>query len=48
MTVPNEIWFTLEYLAVGFVIALSACIFFSYIGTFVIGWISEAFELMKL
>jgi hypothetical protein len=48
MTVPPEIWLTIGYLVGGLVIALTACIFCAYIGTYMVGWIQEAFETMKL
>jgi hypothetical protein len=43
MDVPQEVWITIAYLAGGFVIALSACLFFPYLGT-MIEWIKESFQ----
>jgi hypothetical protein len=42
MDIPNEVWITIAYLAGGFVIALSACIFFPKIGE-LIGWVKDTF-----
>jgi hypothetical protein len=42
MDIPPEVWITMAYLAGGFVIALSACIFFPNLGT-MIEWIKDMF-----